>query len=452
MPSLLLLLLLLIAALATSGEVPVIAEAKDQAILTGFLSHVAELPKTNSAEVCRKKAAEDPESYSWIILKYQRLPLTAYRLTGEVKHLDLFVSTFANLRAAMTPAEDGLLDWHGLPLPGFRDPAAPQRTTAVMITSFSAAHLLAEFVEIIDADPVLRERFAEQRAAYLDLACNHLVKKWEVRGNAVDLGQGGVIYRTEAGLAPTKSALTQPHNKHAIIVHALLALYRATSDASYMRQAVQVGTRFKRSLTLKDGHYEWNYWDPAGAWDVHPDDAAKWKHWIGPEHKGGYYAHTLSQAVALHEHGVVFSKTDIERFVRTQLEKCWNGDALKPAWARVDGTAPAKYTQGAYMCAALAPYAPPVEAFCFTGLRQEERVKNAAHGWQGAIMADGYLTGKFLNPPAERARLARFGERFRAEAANQALLRELEFTVEGAGYQPPRTPAEMPGARSGRAP
>ncbi len=41
-----------------------------------------------------------------------------------------------------------------------------------------------------------------------------------------------------------------------------------------MTRAVKLGTRFKRTLKLRDGHYEWNYWDPAGPWDVDPNNPA----------------------------------------------------------------------------------------------------------------------------------------------------------------------------------
>jgi hypothetical protein len=433
-------------AVATAAEPVRIEDAKDRQIVAAFLKHADGVPSTLTAEYCKKQAAEDPESYCWIVLKYQRLPLTAYQLTGDAKYLDLFVKCFENLRAAMTPSADGYLDWHGKPLSGFQDATKPGYTYDVIITSFSAICMLSDFVELTGQDAALKEKYAAQRAAYLELMEKHLAKKWDPRGDYVDLGAGGAIYRAPAGLKEDKARLTQPHNKHSLLIRGFLALYRVTGNDEYMRKAVKLGARFKHCLTLKDGHYEWNYWDPAGAWDVLPSDKSKWKHWIGVEHKGGYYASTLEQAVDLYDFGVVFGKDDMDRFLKTQLEKCWNGDLTKPKWARVDGTTSDKYMLGDYLCAALAPLSPKIEEFCYAGPRQEDRLKNAGHSWQGAVVADGWLIGKYLELPKARGGkqvYEEFGRKFRAKPENQAFLKEVEFEVTGEGYRAPKTPAEM---------
>ena len=433
-------------AVLTAAEPLKIEDPKDRQIVAAFLKHADAAPNTLTAEYCKKQAAEDPESYCWVVLKYQRLPLTAFQLTGDAKYLDLFVKSFENLRAAMTTSADGFLDWHGKPLSTFQDASKPEYKYDVIITSFSAICVLSDFVETTGQDAALKEKYAAQRAAYLELMEKHLVKKWDPRGDYVDLGARGAVYRAPAGLKEDKARLTQPHNKHSLLIRGFLALYRATGNDEYMRKAVKLGTRFKRCLTLKDGHYEWNYWDPAGAWDVLPSDKSKWKHWIGVEHRGGYYASTLEQAVDLSQFGVVFSKEDMDRFLKTQLEKCWNGDLANPKWARVDGTTSDKYMQGDYLCSALAPLSPKVEEFCYSGPRQDERVKNASHSWQGAVVADGWLTGKYVELPKARGGkqvYEEFGRKFRAKPENQAFLKEVEFEVTGEGYRAPKTPAEM---------
>ena len=50
----------------------------------------------------------------------------------------------------------------------------------------------------------------------------HLARKWTVRGNYVDLGRGGAVYRTHFDLRDVKADLTEPHNKHSKIARALL--------------------------------------------------------------------------------------------------------------------------------------------------------------------------------------------------------------------------------------
>ncbi|MCZ7648188.1 MAG: hypothetical protein M5U26_23505 [Planctomycetota bacterium] len=412
------LLLALLAPALRAYEAPKVEDPKDRQVLEAFVGHAQKLAATLTEDYAKQQAAKDAESYCWIVLKYQELPLLAYRLTGDVKELETFAASFANLRAALTQDEAGFLGWYGKALPLFQHPDHPDKPVDVIITSFKAVRVLCGFIEAIDADPSLKEKFAKERAAYLDLMENHLVKKWDTRGNYVDLGAGGAIYRTNGSLKPTKAHLTQPHNKHHIICSGLLALHRVTGNDEYLKKAVKLGVRFKRCMTLKDGHYEWNYWDPAGAWDVDPTDAAKWKHWIGVEHKGGYYASSLSQAVELYQHGLVFDKADMERFVKTQTEKAWNGDPESPKWARCDGTTSDKYQQGEYMCAALAPLDERIAAFCYGGARQEARVKSAPHGWQGSVVAAGYLEGKLLELPEAQGASKPMARSARASAPN----------------------------------
>ncbi|MBE7464633.1 MAG: hypothetical protein HS116_14245 [Planctomycetes bacterium] len=427
-------------------DAPKIDDEKDRQVLAGFLQHTAKVTETLTPEYAKTQAAKDSESYCWIVLKHQKMPLTAYHLTGDAKYLDQFVACFANLQTALTQDAKGFKGWYGKPLPIFQNPDQPDLALDVIITSFSAVKVLSEFIETIDAEPALKEKFAKERAAYLDLMENHLVKKWEARGSYVDLGATGAIYRGNPELRATKALLTQPHNKHEIITAGLLALHRVTGNAEYLKKAIKLGVRFKHCLSIKDGAYAWNYWDPAGAWDIDTADAAKWKHWIGVEHKGGYYSASLTLAVLLHHHGLVFDAEDMKRFVKTQTEKAWNGDFENPKWARCDGTTSEKYMQGAYMCGSLAPFDDRIAKFCFEGARQEERVKNANHGWQGGIVASGYLEGKYVGRPKAlggKQVHKEVGERFRANSEHAAWLKDLEFNVEGAGYVPPKTPPEF---------
>jgi len=143
---------------------------------------------------------------------------------------------------------------------------------------------------------------------------------------------------------------------------------------------------------------------------------------------------------------VVFDRTDIDRFLKTQLEKCWNSHLGDPKWTRVDGTYHAKYTKGSYMCSALAPFNDKVFAFLYTGPRQDERLKNAPHSWQGGPVANGWLSGKYVTCPAAKdgkALHAEFGKTFLRNTANRQLVKSLALVVTGSGYAPPRAPGDM---------
>ncbi len=432
---------LLVFALPAWAAPPVVVEEGDRPILAAFLGHAERSAAYCTAERMAKFAAQ-PEDIVWQGSRYIRLPLLAYRLTGDARYLDEFVKRCDALYGCQTKGGDGFLGWYGLPLPLFRHPDHPEEKVDCLLTSFEVARMAADFARVVRADDALVRRHGRAAERYLKVAEEHLVRKWDARKCYRDLGRLGAVYSTHPGLKSVKAGLTQPHNKHAKIVRALVSLYAATGRDEHLVKAVKLAARFKRCLALAEGHYTWNYWDPAGPWDVHPEDPAKWKHWIGAEHRGGYYALSLSQAVLLYEHGLVFDRSDIDRFVQTQTTVCWNGDTEHPKWARVDGRA----MDQVYLCAYLAPFDNAIREMALGAPARRERLKHKDHSWQGSVVAAEYLEMKYLTyprwrdgSPAEKATAAPF----LAKPANQALLKELALEVKAPGYRAPQTPAQM---------
>jgi len=420
---------------------PEITDPTDRQILEAFLAH-AEAAGARCTPERMAEFASQPEDIVWVASQYVRMPLVAYRLTEETKYLDMFVERMDNLCSCLSEGPDGFLGWYGLPLELFRHPDHPERKVDVMLTGYEMTGLMAEFARVVKADGDLVARYGGAAKRYLDIAENHLIRKWDERGNYKELGTTGAVNITRADLKPVKAHLTQPHNKHAKFVGAMIDLYAATGRSAYLAKAIRFGTRFKRCLTLVDDRYSWDYLDPAGAWDVHPDDPAKWKHWIGSEHRGGYYNLTLSQAVLLYEHGLVFDETDMERFVATQMQVCWNGDTEDPKWARVDG----QEMDSQYLCGWLAPFDERIYEMAYGAPGQRTRLENKDHPWQGGVVACGWLEFKYLTFPRWRS-----GEPaevdviapFLAEPDGGRLVLELGFDVVEPSYHAPATPAEM---------
>lgn len=435
-------------AVEETNALPQITDSIDRQILEAFLGHVE-----NSAHYCTPermaKFAAQPEDITWQASKYIKMALVAYRLTEDSKYLDMFVERLDTLYNCLEKGPDGFLGWYGLPLELFRHPKHPDQEVDVILTSFVMAGLIAEFAQVVQADEALNAQYTPVSQRYLQLAEEHLVRKWDVRERYQDLGGAGAVYITHSGLKPTKSNLTQPHNKHAKIIRALLSLYAATEKDKYLVKAIKIGTRFKHSLTLVDGCYQWHYWNPSGDWDIDTQNSNKWKHWIGAEHRGGYYSLSLSQAVLLYEHGLVFDRADIERFVKTQTTVCWNGDLNNPKWARVDG----QVSDQRYLCALLAPFDEHIYEMAFGAPAQQERLQNKGHSWQGGVVVSDWFEFKYLlyprwrnGAPAGTTTVAPF----LAQAKNRALVQELSFEVKAPGYQAPMTPAQMkpmPGAQ-----
>lgn len=419
-----------------------IEDEPDEAILQAFLQHVESSARYCTPERMQQFAAQ-PEDITWQASLYIRMPLAAYELTGNTNYLDMFVERMDTLCACLTPGPDGRRGWYGLPLELFRDPEHPDRPVDCQLTDFVVAGLMADFARVVRADDGLRLTPGPKADEYTALA-EELVRKWDARGNYQDLGDLGAVYITEAELRPTKAYLTQPNNKHAKFIAALISLYAATGTDEYAVKAVKLGTRFKRTLSLVDGRYAWNYWNPAGAWDINPENPAQWKHWIGAEHRGGYYNLSLSAAVLLYEHGLVFDRIDIDRFVRTQLEVCWNGDPENPAWFRTDGK-PADPGHE-YLCPMLAPFDRRIYELAFGKRAQGIRLANKDHPWQGGPVAMEWLTLKYITCPkwsSGEPSETQVMQPFVAKPQNRELLHRLAFSVEGRGYTAPSTPAEM---------
>ena len=432
-------MLTLVASVMSLTASAVAIEADDQPIFDAFLTHVA-----SSAAQCTPQRlaafAAQPEDIVWQASKYVRMPLTAYRLTGDTAHLDDFVARVGALFDELEPGPDGYLGWYGLPLDLFRHPDHPNRHSDVILTSFVVAGLVAELAAEVRDGGELEARHGGAAARYLNIATGHLVEKWDARERYQDLGEHGAVYITNARLAPLKSDLTQPHNKHSKIGAALVKLYRVTGNDEYLVKAAKLGARYKRSLSLADNRYLWNYWDPSGVWDIRRDDRNRWKHWIGSEHRGGYYSLSLSQAVHLYEHGLVFDEEDIARFLRTQMEVCWDGDLEEPAWRRVDG----EEMDQSYLCSALAAYDASLYEMAFGPAATARRVQQRDHGWHGGVVAGGGLEMKYVTIPrwlTPGASDAASTEAFRTSERGRQTLARLAYTVTGEGYVAPRHPA-----------
>ena len=141
----------------------------------------------------------------------------------------------------------------------------------------------------------------------------------------------------------------------------------------------------------------------------------------------------------LYEHGLVFDSQDMDRFVRTQTEVCWNGDLENPKWWRVNG----QPMDQSYLCSSLAPFAPTVYEMAFGARAQKSRLGRPGHGWHAGVVNAGWLESKYLVMPRWQGGQPEEAEtvsRFLSEAKNAAWVDGLRFIKE-LGYQAPMHPA-----------
>jgi hypothetical protein len=204
---------------------------------------------------------------------------------------------------------------------------------------------IVELAKIILNTPSLDARWDANAKAWLALG-NQMYAKWQSRGAWRNTAGGGAISVVDPyGIAnpalpssqwtwtskwPLRAdpnwGFSHPNNKANEIGMWLLGMYDSTGDANYKAQATKWYTLFKSRLTPQsNGTYAiWNYWQPAGAWDNDPNmkgiyDSNGAKHWIGVHPNNGYYVMDTESMVDAYEHGVVFTLSDIQRLVATNL-------------------------------------------------------------------------------------------------------------------------------------
>ena len=228
-------------------------------------------------------------------------------------------------------------------------------------------------------------------------------------------------------------------------------------QGEYLARAIRLGTRFKHCLTLSGDHYLWHYWDPAGPWDIDPQQPDEWKHWIGPEHRSVYHAMTLSQAVLLYECGLMFDRRDMDRFLNTQTTICWNRDPQNPQWFRLNGLPPGP-TDVPWLCTWLAPLDKRIYDVTFRAAHSKSGLlrDHVPHGvfecspwleddYGAGLVACDWLEAKYLIAPRWSGGALRHRRRaaFVAKPEGRKLLNDLAFQVADPGYQAPLTPSQM---------
>ena len=422
----------------------------ERTVLERYIGHATAFAVGLKSEKLRKRCADAPEMFAWIDFSSLSCLLDAYELTGDTRHLDTFRNSMSLYLELLTPGDDGFLGWWGKPIEGH--PGAkehPEVRVDELQMNFSAIAILSRWVELARRQPDYAKANTAVIDRYLTLIEDQLYPKWDKRGFFLDLGAEGGSY---GGLDYPLNNKDNPggplsHEKSSIMVDALLKLHRVTGKAVYLRRAVQLGTRFKHCLSLKDGHYEWMSWEP-GACDAKPGEDAWRIGWIAPDPKGGWYEAAVSIAMNLYQYGLVFDDTDLARFLVTQKTRCWNGDMNAPIYRTVAGVshADSKWVEGRFLSLTLALYDPELSKLAFAGPHEAEHLAQSTNDWHGLVGVSGYVRAKYLLRPLMAAGprpFARLGESFLADPENRAFCEKLRFSVIAPGHITPLKPSEM---------
>ncbi|HWF17971.1 MAG TPA: hypothetical protein VG754_01815, partial [Verrucomicrobiae bacterium] len=199
--------------------------------------------------------------------------------------------------------------------------------------------------------PALREKYADRANAWLELAGRNF-EKWDSFDCWREVKEGGLWVVPEFGVDSATGKWTDsykqrattgfsnPDNKQNLIALWLLAMHDVTGKPVYRDRAEKWFRLMKSRMRAQQGgkYVVWNYWDPAGPWDYKPDGSTR--HWVGVHPNGGYYAIDVEGIVAAYEHGIVFTKDDIQRLIATNRDFMWNQQMKGARFQRIDGGEP----------------------------------------------------------------------------------------------------------------
>ena len=209
---------------------------------------------------------------------------------------------------------------------------------------------------------------------------------WLVPDFGIDSKTGGW---TEGYAQRATGGFTNPDNKQNHIARWMLAMHDATGKAVYRERAEKWFRLMKSRLkTREDGKFlVWNYWEPAGPWDYKPDGSTK--HWVGVHPNGGYYHIDVEGMTAAFEHGMVFTREDIDRLVATNRDYMWNQKIEGAKFKSIGGGEPDprwKDTPGVLWTPSCIPYDET--------LRKIFLVNHHPDSWGGLTVTPWYLSLK----------------------------------------------------------
>lgn len=210
---------------------------------------------------------------------------------------------------------------------------------------------MLSFAEVVLKDQALKAQYGESANRYVAIAKRDVMEKWDRRGTWHEDGPYGGYVSWTKYLDPGKldefherkeiihSGLSLPFNKQNDMALVALKLYRITGDKKYLDRATKIFAFMKSRFHFFENHYVWNYWEPFGPWDI---DQRKRdvRLWVSVHPYRNYQDREVNQIVEAYHSGVIFTRTDVERILNTNLEIMWNKDKDHPAFANSDDTYP----------------------------------------------------------------------------------------------------------------
>jgi len=295
-----------------------------------------EILRDTTATIAKDGAGE---LFGWNVSYYAGGFVGGYQRTKDTAWLDGAQKVSEYCISKMRTGPDGYKGWVGEDQSDRGTWADTHVGDAIIV-----AHMLS-FSELILKDPELKKKYGDAAQKYVDLARRELFEKWEKRGTWKEDRAWGCYVgwdmtctqaQPDVWKKDTTPCINLPFNKNNHMGVCALRLYRITGDEKWRDRAFKIFafTKSRFQLVDEDGfsYYNWDYWEAFGPESV---DLAKQdtRHWMNVHPGRPYAAGEVGQMVEAYNTGIVFDKTDIERFINTNLKIMWNGDKANPHYS-----------------------------------------------------------------------------------------------------------------------
>ena len=292
----------------------------------------------------RLRTSGTGEGFCWHAASAADDFLDAYEAFKNPKWLEMAETYYDWCLTKLQKDPDGYEGWIGTPIDGG---TSAQGIDAVVGDAILCKPLV-RFAEIVlKKEPQLKARFGKTAERYVHMATRICWEKWNRRGCYYEDATGWGSYHTYGKLvdldrnqwvdAPSR-VISDNLNKHYSVSHVLLRLWRITGNDEYKQRVKAV---FGRAKTMwrydpQADRIVWNFWMPHGPYDLKGRAPASWVA-VHPS-RAGYQAGEVADWVEVYDSGLVFTREDLQRIIRTNH---WMMPQGERGWRNADGTSAA---------------------------------------------------------------------------------------------------------------
>ncbi len=327
--------LVLSGAEAAAGKNPVL----EQELLASWKKNILQGAKNRH---CDKAMGEE---LGWLVSPFLEGFFYGYQATQDTMWLDLLIDWSDSIIKRGVPEPDGFMGW---PKVG----ATGSKLTKQLYTDSELGEAMVFRPIVLASTEILKkselkEKYGGKASEYIKLS-EQIFLKWEQRGGWREVSGGGVTVTPPFGIDQDTGkwsseyeqkdvdGFSHPANKQNMIACWYIALFDATQKPIYKDHAEKWWRLMRSRMRVRDEKFfVWDYWNPAGPWDY--KNASSPKHWVGIHPNGQYYSLDVEGIVTAYEHGLVFTKEDLDRLIATNRDFMWNQKLEGASFQRIDG-------------------------------------------------------------------------------------------------------------------